>query len=184
MLSLSHDAIITSHDPTIPSYNVIITTNITITSHDVIIMSHIMWHHHYIMWHHHYIMWHHHYIIPWSRVRYGRMDQSLMLLMNKFVLYDPTHLNNALRHLYLHLPLPVGGGQWHTTWHNTRFTLTIAKDVIKIDLICLNQLDASRPFRNCVMLSCWVLVTTHKITWSFHDVELCHLQQVSVSFLS
>lgn len=125
-----------------------------------------------------------HYIIPWSHVRYGRMDQSLMLLMNKFVLYDPIHLNNALRHLYLHLPLPVGGGQWHTTWHNTRFTLTIAKDVIKIDLICLNQLDASRPFRNCVMLSCWVLVTTHKITWSFHDVELCHLQQVSASFLS
>ena len=106
MLSLSHDAIITSHDviitshdATILSYNIIITTNITITSHDAINMSHdIIWHHHYIMWHNHYIMWHNHYIIPWSHVRYGRMDQSLTLLVNKFVQYDPTHLNNALKH--------------------------------------------------------------------------------------
>lgn len=101
------------------------------------------------------------------------MDQSLMLPMNKSVQYDPNHLSSALKHLYSHLPLPVGGCEWHTTWHSTRFTFTMAKDVINIDLMCLNQPDASRPFRNCVMLNCWVLVTTNKITWSLILYEMC-----------
>ena len=37
------------------------------------------------------------------------MDQSLTLLGNKFVLYDPTHRSSVLTRLYLRLPQPIGG---------------------------------------------------------------------------